>query len=202
MRAASADRGRVLEAAFHYPPYELPIDMWRDLPPPTAPRDGSRAPSTRTAACGSFTRRTSPRTRSVATARTSPTCSCFPSADPATVLRSWGADGWVTELPARAPKVLPATRSSRSATLVSDAAAHRVPRRRPGRPDRPQRHRLPARLRGASASSAAKCSPASSQAHPDRRRGERRSAAGCTSTPSRGSSRFSCTARCGCCRRT
>ena len=38
-RAASATEPTALDAAFHYPPYELPIDLWRDLPPPAlAPR--------------------------------------------------------------------------------------------------------------------------------------------------------------------
>src|SRR5438128_12682682 len=32
VRAASARAADALDAAFHYPPYELPIDMWKDLP--------------------------------------------------------------------------------------------------------------------------------------------------------------------------
>jgi hypothetical protein len=34
--AASSDDREALSEAVRYPPYELPIDMWRDLPQPTA----------------------------------------------------------------------------------------------------------------------------------------------------------------------
>ena len=44
VRAASARDADVLDAAFHYPPYELPIDMWKDLPAPEAPTRSTRSP--------------------------------------------------------------------------------------------------------------------------------------------------------------
>jgi hypothetical protein len=33
VRAASPGDESLLEAAFHFPPYELPIEMWRERPP-------------------------------------------------------------------------------------------------------------------------------------------------------------------------
>ena len=90
VRAASATDPDTLDAAFRYPPYELPIDMWRDLPPVAlAPRRLARTehPDGGVWAVHSsyLEKDTVDRDRSYFSH-----LMLLPAADPATVLRSWG----------------------------------------------------------------------------------------------------------------
>ncbi len=122
VRAASAADPGALDAALHYPPYELPIDMWRDLPAAAAaPR---RLARTEHPAGGAWVVHSAylekdsvGRDRSYLSHLLH-----LPAADPAAVLRSWGADGWATSYPAGAPKTLPGGARLPVGTLVSDAA--------------------------------------------------------------------------------
>ena len=108
VRAASATDPDALDAAFRYPPYELPIDMWRDLPRPAAPRRLARTEhpdgGVWVVHSAYLAKDTVDRDRSYFSH-----LFLLNSADPATVLRRWGSDGWVKSYPQGAPKSLPAT---------------------------------------------------------------------------------------------
>ena len=118
--SSSADRD-ALDAAFRYPPYELPIDMWRDPPPPAAaPRRLARTryPDGGVWAVNSayLAKDSVDRDRSYFSH-----LMLLNAAEPVAVLRSWGADGWVTSYPPGAEKQLDRTPLPFGA-LVSDAA--------------------------------------------------------------------------------
>jgi hypothetical protein len=122
VRAASAPGPDALNAAFQYPPYELPIEMWRDLPR----ADQTPRRLARTAHPGGgvwavhsayLEKDSVGRDRSYFSHLL-----LLPSADPAAVLRSWGADGWAKGYAPGAPKVLPGGARLPVGTLVSDPA--------------------------------------------------------------------------------
>ena len=121
VRAASVGDPAALDAAFHYPPYELPFDLWKDRPPASAaPRRLARTlhANGRVWAAHScyLPKDTVERDRSFFSHLL-----LLPEADPAAVLRSWGADGWATGYPPGAPKVLPGA-ALPVGSLVSDAS--------------------------------------------------------------------------------
>jgi GTPase-associated protein 1, N-terminal domain type 2 len=109
VRAASrADDRDALEAAFRYPPYDLPIDMWRDLPARAelAPRrlartldDSNRLWVVHSAYLPKD---------SVGRDRSYFSHLFVLEAGPQAVLESWGAPAWATEYPPGAPKQLSA----------------------------------------------------------------------------------------------
>ncbi|HEY1190554.1 MAG TPA: hypothetical protein VGE74_23170 [Gemmata sp.] len=122
VRAASVPEPPVLDAAFHYPPYELPIDLWRDPPAPElAPRRLARTkfPKGGVWAVHSayLEKDTVGRDRSYFSHLL-----LFADVPTADVLRSWGAGGWVTSYPPGAPKALPRRAALPVGELVSDAA--------------------------------------------------------------------------------
>ncbi|QJW96772.1 GAP1-N2 domain-containing protein [Frigoriglobus tundricola] len=121
VRAASSGDADALDAAFRYPPYELPIDMWRDPPPPAAaPRRLARTryPDGGVWAVHSayLAKDSVDRDRSYFSHLL-----LLDAAEPAAVLRSWGADGWVTNYPPGAEKQLDRA-DLPTGPLVSDAA--------------------------------------------------------------------------------
>src|SRR5262245_16665475 len=99
VRAASSTDRALLDAAFQYPPYELPIDLWKELPAPTAaPR---RLARTKHSSGGVWVvhssyleKDTVGRDRSYFSH-----LALLPSASPAEVLRSWSAGGWAKTYP-------------------------------------------------------------------------------------------------------
>ena len=108
VRAASAaDNPDVLKRALEYPPYEIPLDMWREKP--TKPQTPRRLARTKNPAGGIWVahsvyldKDTMNRDRSYFTHL----ISLPASVDTATVLESWDADGWVKEYAQGAPKSL------------------------------------------------------------------------------------------------
>lgn len=122
VRAASVGDPAALDAAFHYPPYELPIDLWRNPPAPDlAPRRLARTkfPKGGVWAVHSayLEKDTVGRDRSYFSHLL-----LLPAAPAADVLRSWGSEAWVTGYPPGAPKSLPRGASLPIGELVSDAA--------------------------------------------------------------------------------
>lgn len=122
VRAASVGDPAALDAAFHYPPYELPIDLWRDPPSPElAPRRLARTkfPKGGVWAVHSayLEKDTVGRDRSYFSHLL-----LLPDAPAADVLRSWGSEEWVTSYPPGAPKLLPRGAALPIGELVGDAA--------------------------------------------------------------------------------
>ncbi|MBA4186791.1 MAG: hypothetical protein C0467_02110 [Planctomycetaceae bacterium] len=108
VRAASAvDNPDVLKRALEYPPYEIPLDMWREKP--TKPQTPRRLARTKNPAGGVWVahsvyldKDTMNRDRSYFTHLIS-----LPnSVDAASVLESWDADAWAKEYAQGAPKSL------------------------------------------------------------------------------------------------
>src|SRR5262245_21135635 len=111
-----------LEAAFRYPPYELPIDMWKSAPSMAeAPRRLARTPAPGGgvwAVHSSFLPKDSVgRDRSYFSHLLR-----FASIDCTAVLRSWAADEWATSYPPGDPKSLPGKVRLPVGPLVSDDA--------------------------------------------------------------------------------
>jgi hypothetical protein len=121
VRAASVTDAATLNSALRYPPYELPMALWQRLPAASsAPRRLARTKSARGvwAVHSAFLPRdTVGRDRSYFTHLLR-----LPTAYPATVLRSWGADEWVVDYPPGAPKTLSGNVRVPAGTLVDDAA--------------------------------------------------------------------------------
>ncbi|HEY1187651.1 MAG TPA: hypothetical protein VGE74_08335, partial [Gemmata sp.] len=153
VRAASALDPALLDAAFHYPPYELPFELWRDPPAPgAAPR---RLARTRHPRGGTWVvhsahvaKDTVGRDRSFFSH-----LMALPSASPAAVLKSWGGLGWVTDYPTGAPKTLPAGAKLPTGDLVGDGPLTAFLGERPPWPTAPCVDVCPARLRALPASS-------------------------------------------------
>jgi hypothetical protein len=109
VRAASPGDESLLEKAFHYPPYELPIEMWKDLPPvDLTPRRLARTEHGSRGGGGVWVvhstylaKDTAGRDRSYFSHLL-----LLPSADPAAVLKSWDSEGWAKSYPPGAPKEL------------------------------------------------------------------------------------------------
>lgn len=106
VRAASADAPEVLTRALEYPPYEIPLEMWRDKP--ARPQTPRRLARTKNPAGGVWVahsvfldKDTMNRDRSYFTHLLA-----LPAADAASVLESWDADDWAKDYPAGAPKEL------------------------------------------------------------------------------------------------
>ena len=108
VRAASAvDSPDVLKRVLEYPPYEIPLDMWRDKP--TKSQSPRRLARTKNPAGGVWAvhsvyleKDTMNRDRSYFTHL----ISLPASVDPAAVLESWDADDWMKEYAQGAPKSL------------------------------------------------------------------------------------------------
>ena len=121
VRAASSDDRDVLDAAFRYPPYELPIDMWKDLPPVAlAPCRLARTEHPDGSAwvvhSAYLAKDTVDRDRSYFSHLL-----LLPAADPAAVLRSWGAAEWIKSYPQGADQKLPGNVRLPVGSLVNDA---------------------------------------------------------------------------------
>jgi hypothetical protein len=122
VRAASANAPALLDAAFHYPPYELPIDMWKELPTPEhAPRRLARTHHAKGGVwcvqSAYLAKDTVARDRSYFSHLL-----LLPAADTLAVLRSWGADEWITSYAPGAPKQLASRVTLPVGHLVSDEA--------------------------------------------------------------------------------
>ncbi|QJW94504.1 GAP1-N2 domain-containing protein [Frigoriglobus tundricola] len=148
VRAASKIDPAALDAAFRYPPYELPIDLWRD--PPSAANAPRRLARARHPAGGVWAahsaylvKDTVGRDRSYFSHLMQ-----FPAAPAAAVLRSWGADEWVTDYPPGASKALPGNVELPVGALVSDAALTAFLGDSPPGPTELSRTVCPPRLRG------------------------------------------------------
>lgn|GEM_PF-2201760 len=120
VRASSSREADVLDAAFHYPPYELPIDMWKDLPRvEDAPRRLARTEDPDEGVwvvhSAYLAKDTVDRDRSYFSHLL-----LLPFANPLDVLRSWGAEGWVKSYPQGADKKLPGGARLPVGTLVND----------------------------------------------------------------------------------
>jgi hypothetical protein len=121
VRATSASDPDTLGAAVRYPPYELPIDMWREMPAPSAtPRRLARTNTDDgiwVAYSTYLAKDTVDRDRSYFTHLI-----LLPSADPAAVLKSWGANEWAKSYPLGATKSLSGKKALPVGTLVGDDA--------------------------------------------------------------------------------
>jgi hypothetical protein len=122
VRAASTTHSAALEAAFHYPPYELPIDMWRNLPPVSgAPRRLARVEHPEGGVwvvhSAYLAKDSVGRDRSYFSHLL-----LLPQAEPAEVLRSWGASDWVTSYAPGLPKTLPEVAAVPVGVWVNDDA--------------------------------------------------------------------------------
>jgi hypothetical protein len=123
VRAASAtDDAEALRLALEYPPYELPLDLWREKPGRNqSPR---RLARTRHPESGVWVvhsvyleKDTMNRDRSYFSHLMH-----LPAAtDPATVLRSWDAAGWIKEYPQKADKRLPRGKLPVGAAISDEA---------------------------------------------------------------------------------
>lgn len=148
VRAASCTHPAALDAAFRFPPYELPIDLWRDLPPvPEAPRRLARTARPLSgewvAHSAYLAKDTLERDRSYFTQLLH-----LSDVNTADVLRSWGAADWVTGYPAGAPKELPGHVPIPVGNLVSDAAVTAFLGDAPVGPTELSTTVCPSRLRG------------------------------------------------------
>lgn len=151
VRAASTTHSAALEAAFHYPPYELPIDMWRNLPPVSgAPRRLARVEypggGVWVVHSAYLAKDSVGRDRSYFSHLL-----LLPQAEPAEVLRSWGANDWVTSYAPGLPKVLPAVAAVPVGPWVNDAALTAFLGDAPDGPTELALTACPPRLRGLSA---------------------------------------------------
>lgn len=122
VRAASTKSPDILDKAFRYPPYELPIEMWKSSPKPwEAP---NRLARTEDSAAGIWVAHTAYLPKDT-TGRDRSYFSHLlhlPAADPAAVLRSWASQEWVTDYPAGATKTLPGNAKLPVGNEVSDDA--------------------------------------------------------------------------------
>ncbi|HEX4606986.1 MAG TPA: hypothetical protein VH092_02150, partial [Urbifossiella sp.] len=120
VRAASRTDDAALDAAAQYPPYDLPAELWKDPPPAvTAPR---RLARTGNAAGGVWVAHSVYLPAVASRDRSSFShLLLLAGAEPADVLRSWGAPGWATSYPPGAPQALPEV-SLPVGTLVNDTA--------------------------------------------------------------------------------
>lgn len=109
VRAASVTDSAALDAAFHYPPYELPIDLWKPAPVKAqAPRRLARTAHPNggvwVAHSVYLEKDTVGRERSYFSHLLHLPATV---ADPIAVLESWDADGWAKGSPTGGPKTLP-----------------------------------------------------------------------------------------------
>ncbi|MDY3562367.1 VWA domain-containing protein [Gemmata sp. JC673] len=152
VRAASTTASGLLDEAFHYPPYGLPFDMWRDRPEPgAAPRRLARTVSPRggvwVAHSAYLAKDSVGRDRSFFSH-----LMLLPAASPAAVLRSWGAPEWTVRYPSGESKALPAA-TLPDDDLVCDASLTAFLGDRPPWPTAPCVDVCPLRLRVLPASS-------------------------------------------------
>ncbi|AWM41174.1 hypothetical protein GobsT_02150 [Gemmata obscuriglobus] len=123
VRAASVTDPAALDAAFQYPPYELPLELWRDPPAPEfAPRRLARTKVPRGGRVWAvhsayLAKDTVGRDRSYFSHLL-----LLPAAEPAEVLRSWGSEEWVTSYPPAESKALPRNAGLPPGELVNDDA--------------------------------------------------------------------------------
>src|SRR5262245_16461709 len=151
VRAASIENPYLLRSALEYPPYELPLAMWAEKPTAVqAPRRLARTcdPDNGVWVVHSvfLEKDTMNRDRSYFSHLLR-----LSGAEPATVLKSWGADRWVMRYPPGAPKTLAGNPALPVGSLVSDASLTAfLGDRPPGWTDLSVTV-CPARLRGAAA---------------------------------------------------
>ena len=120
VRASTTLDPFMLKRALEYPPYQLPLEMWKDKPTTLhAPRRLSRTRdpggSIWVVNTVHLAKDTIGRDRSYFSHLLR-----IPDADPAAVLRSWAADEWITSYPLGAPKTLPRDPQVPVGTLVND----------------------------------------------------------------------------------
>ncbi|MCE9567327.1 MAG: VWA domain-containing protein, partial [Planctomycetes bacterium] len=107
VRASTTLDPFLLKRALEYPPYELPLEMWKEKP--AAIRAPRRLARTRDPSGFVWVVNTAHRPKDTVGRDRSYFSHLLrlPEADPASVLRSWAADEWKTEYPQGAPKSLP-----------------------------------------------------------------------------------------------
>lgn len=120
VRAASSKNRKLLDAALQYPPYELPLDMWKALPTETsAPCRLARTEYPKggvwVAHSAYLPKDTVGRDRSYFSHLL-----LLPSADPIAVLQSWGAEEWIKSYPKGASKKLDPNAFLPVGSLVDD----------------------------------------------------------------------------------
>jgi hypothetical protein len=107
VRAASAADPDALRRALEYPPYELPLDMWKDKPGKAhAPRRLSRVPHPGGGVWVVHTVYLEKDTMNRDRSYFSHLLHLPDTVTAAAVLESWAADGWAKEYPSGAPKTL------------------------------------------------------------------------------------------------
>ncbi|MBA4064723.1 MAG: hypothetical protein C0501_13610 [Isosphaera sp.] len=122
VRAASAADPDALRRALEYPPYELPLDMWKDKPGKAhAPRRLSRVPHPDGGVWVVHTVYLEKDTMNRDRSYFSHLLHLPESVTAAAVLESWAADGWAKEYPTGATKTLRQTALPRG-DAVSPAA--------------------------------------------------------------------------------
>ncbi len=112
VRAASvAGDAEALRLALEYPPYELPLELWRDKPTKAqAPRRLARTPHPRGGVWAVHSVYLEKDTMNRDRSYFSHLIHLPATVDAATVLRSWDSPGWIKEYASRAEKSLPRTR--------------------------------------------------------------------------------------------
>jgi hypothetical protein len=151
VRAASTTALEALNAAFRYPPYELPIDMWKSLP--TTAEAPVRLARTQNPAGGLWVVHSSylPKDANGRDRSYFSHLIHLSAADPATVLRSWGSSWWATNYRPGAAKTLPGNAKLTAGTLVSDESVTAFLGDNPAGPVNLNATVCPARLRGSAA---------------------------------------------------
>lgn|GEM_PF-155126 len=120
VRAASSEKRDKLNAALQYPPYELPLEMWKDLPavadtPCRLARTEYPKGGVWVVHSAYLTKDTVGRDRSYFSHLL-----LLPKADPGAVLQSWGAEEWIKSYPKGAEKELSPDVFLPVGTLVDD----------------------------------------------------------------------------------
>jgi hypothetical protein len=150
VRAASTRKASELEAAIRYPTYELPIDLGKEPPQPSAtPR---RLARTEHSAAGAWVAHSVYRPTDTGDVDRSSFTHLLhlADADPLAVLRSWGAGEWCTAYPPVAPQQLPQAPLP-VGSLVNDAAVTAFLGNAPAGPTDLSTTVCPQRLRGPAA---------------------------------------------------
>ncbi|HEV3440361.1 MAG TPA: hypothetical protein VG122_23610, partial [Gemmata sp.] len=121
VRAASAvGNADDLRLALEYPPYELPIELWREKPSKAmTPRRLARTPHRHDGVWVVHSVYLEKDTMNRDRSYFSHLIQLPASTDPAVVLRSWDAPGWIKEYPTKADKNLPRSRLP-IGTAISD----------------------------------------------------------------------------------
>lgn len=121
VRASSAiGKADALRLALEYPPYELPIELWRDKPSKAmAPRRLARTPHDHDGVWVVHSVYLEKDTMNRDRSYFSHLIHLPATTDPASILRTWDSPGWIKEYPTKADKNLPRSRLP-IGTAISD----------------------------------------------------------------------------------